>query len=76
MSKATMTVGEAGRLGGLVRSERKAAAVRENGKKGGKRIQALETIACTCGRTGLDHPTTCPRGRAIRYRTKKGLPLT
>lgn len=25
-----------GRLGGLVKSERKAAAVRENGKKGGR----------------------------------------
>jgi hypothetical protein len=60
---------------GSVRSERKAQAARENGKKGGRQIKPLETIACTCGGEGLEHRSTCPRGRAIRYRRKKGLPL-
>jgi len=60
---------------GSVRSERKAQAARENGKKGGRQIKPLETIACNCDGEGLEHRSTCPRGRVIRYRRKKGLPL-
>lgn len=67
----------AGRLLGMVKSDRKAEAARENGKKGGKECKPLAEIACTCGHgDSLEHPTTCPRGRVIRYRIKKGLPLT
>lgn len=36
MTKKTMSCGEAGRRGGLVKSESKAAAVRLNGLKGGR----------------------------------------
>lgn len=36
MTKKTMSCGEAGRLGGLVKSEAKAIAVRANGLKGGR----------------------------------------
>ena len=62
---------------GSVRSERKAQAARENGRKGGRQIKPLETIACNCGaEESLEHRSTCPRGRVIRYRRKKGLPLT
>lgn len=68
---------EAARMLGMVKSDRKAEASRENGKKGGKECKRLADIACTCGNgDSLEHPTTCPRGRVIRYRTKKGLPLT
>jgi hypothetical protein len=56
-------------------SERKAESSRKNGKKGGGVMKPLVEIPCTCGGEGLEHPTTCPRGRVIRYRTKKGLPL-
>ena len=61
---------------GRVRSEKKAASSRENGKKGGKKVKPLIEIPCTCGGEGLEHKSTCRRGVAIRYRTKKGLPLT
>ena len=69
---------------GKARTPRKAASSADNGRRfGGKKIMPLAEIACTCGRPGvLDddgkpvHPTTCPRGRVIRYRLTKGLPLT
>ena len=75
---------QAASLLGSARTPRKAASSAENGRLyGGKKIQPLTEIACTCGRPGiLDeagkpvHPTTCPRGRVIRYRLAKGLPLT
>ena len=54
----------------------KADAARENGKKGGGVMKRLEDIPCTCGGEGLEHKSTCRRGQAIKYRTKKGLPLT
>lgn len=67
-------------LMGSVSSERKKAAAQRNAKMPRKR---LDEIVCTCGRPSvLDetgkpvHPTTCPRGRVIRLRLKKGLPLT
>jgi hypothetical protein len=66
---------EFARMLGSIRTEKKARSSRENGKKGGRRIKPLETISCTCGGDSLEHRSTCPRGRVIRYRRKKGLPL-
>lgn len=69
---------EAAATMGRIRSPRKAASSAENGRLyGGKKVGPLAEINCTCGRgESLEHPTTCPRGRVIRYRQKKGLPLT
>lgn len=71
----SISVSDAGRLGGQSKSELKAAAARENGKKGGKKLTPLSEVDCTCGKSGTEHLSTCPRGRAIRYRRQKGLPL-
>jgi hypothetical protein len=71
-----VTASEAARALGCIRTEKKARSSRENGKKGGGQIKPLETIACNCGGEGLEHRSMCPRGRAIRYRLKKGLPLS
>lgn len=67
-------------LMGSVSSERKKEAAKKNAKMPRKH---LADIACTCGRAGvLDdagkpvHLTTCPRGRVIRLRLKKGIALT
>ncbi len=57
-------------------SEKRVEASRENGKRGGRPPKLLEEIFCTCGGKGLDHKSTCPRGRTIRQRRKKGQPLT
>ena len=67
---------EAARALGSIRTEKKARASRENGKKGGTQIKRLADIPCTCGGEGLEHRSTCPRGIRIRVRRKKGLPLT
>lgn len=75
---------QAAALMGSAISPRKAASSAANGKLGGKRMTPLAEIACACGAgdvtVGADgkplHPTTCPRGRVIRYRLAKGLPLT
>lgn len=71
-----LTTSDAARLLGQIRTAKKAAASRENGKKGGGQIKALASIVCNCDGEGLNHKTTCRRGQAIRYRTKKGLPLS
>jgi hypothetical protein len=71
-----ISASEAAAALGRIKSEKKAAAARENGKKGGGVIKRLETIPCTCGGEGLQHKSTCPRGRRIRDRQRKGLPLT
>ncbi len=72
-------------LMGSARTPRKATSSAENGRRfGGKKIQPLATINCVCGAGDVTtdaegkplHPTTCPRGRVIRYRLLKGLPLT
>ena len=76
---------QAAALMGSARTPRKAASSAENGRlHGGKKILPLAEIACVCGAGDVTvdadgkplHPTTCPRGRVIRYRLAKGLPLT
>ena len=60
---------------GRIRTPKKAAASRTNGRLyGGRPQKPLAEIPCTCGRgEAMDgHPTTCPRGRAIRRRQKAG----
>jgi hypothetical protein len=61
---------------GRARTPAKVAAARENGRKAppgpGRTPKPLEEFACTCGGSGLDHKTTCPRGRAIWRRRKAG----
>jgi hypothetical protein len=73
----SISVSEAGRRGGSVRSERKAAASRENAKLGGRPLTPIEEIECTCGRgAGLEgHKATCKRARAIKRRETAGKPL-
>lgn len=78
--KPPVTVAEAGRKGGKAKTERKAESSRRNGMLGGSSPRPLVDISCTCGRgdsenIGEGHPTTCPRGRAIRRRKEKGQPL-
>ncbi len=57
---------------GSRRTEKKAAAVRENGKKGGRpsgSIKPLSQLSCNCGATeDAAHKAACPRGRAYRRR--------
>lgn len=76
---------QAASLMGSARTPRKAASSAENGRLfGGKKIKSLAEISCVCGAGDVTvdaagkplHPTTCPRGRVIRYRVSKGLPLT
>ena len=73
----------AARLMGSVKSEKKTAAARLNAQKTYKPMKALADIGCNCdppaGGVGLPpfkHKSTCLRGRAIKYRLTKGLPLT
>ena len=70
---------------GRARSERKTAAAQSNARKPRQRpVKPMAEIACACGAGDVTvdadgkplHPTTCPRGRVIRYRLAKGLPLT
>ena len=67
---------------GSIKTPKKAASSRENGKAGGRpagSVKPLLEIPCNCN--GGDtlapeaHPTTCPRGRAIRRRIKENKPL-
>jgi len=60
---------------GSIRTEKKAASSRENGKQGGRPLKRLLDIVCNCDGEDLKHLSTCPRGRTIRQRKKKGLPL-
>ena len=67
---------------GSIRSPKKEAASRRNGQMygggEGRPPRPLMEYPCTCGRGAVldtSHPTTCPRGRAIRRRLDKGKPL-
>jgi hypothetical protein len=67
---------EAARMMGRARTDRKAEAVRKNGRLGGRPLKRLGEIPCTCGAdTGTDHRSTCKRGRAITRRLQKGQAL-
>ena len=71
----------AARLMGSVRSEKKAAAAKANAQKTYHPMKALADIVCGCNAPGdglppFQHKSICLRGRAIKYRTAKGLPLT
>jgi len=59
---------------GKRRTPKKAATSAANGRQGGRPQLPLSAITCTCGAgEALEgHPTTCPRGRAIRRRQKAG----
>lgn len=72
-----VTASEAAAALGRIKTEKKAAAARENGKRsGGPPLKPLDSILCNCGGAGLEHRSTCPRGKRIRVRQRKGLPLT
>jgi hypothetical protein len=70
-----ITATEASQVLNQIRTEKRAAASRENGKKGGPPLKPLESIPCNCGGERLEHRSTCPRGRRIRTRRRAGLPL-
>lgn len=54
---------------GSTRTERKAAAARSNGRKGGRPVKPLTEIACTCGAQADDsHTARCARGQAYKRR--------
>lgn len=65
-----VSASEAAKALGSIKTEKKATSSRENGKKGGRPFKNLEEIPCTCGGEGLDHKSTCPRGRTIRQRRR------
>ena len=63
----------AGRILGSMKTEAQRKASAANGKRGGRPQKPLSEIDCTCGRSDAEgHPTTCPRGLAIRRRFKAG----
>jgi hypothetical protein len=71
-----ITPAEAARALGQIKTEKKAAASRENGKKSaGPPLKSLDSIPCNCGGEGLEHKSTCPRGRRIQARRRAGLPI-
>jgi hypothetical protein len=71
-----ISTAEAAKTLGSIKTEKKAASSRENGRRGGRRIKPLAEIPCTCGGSDLEHRSTCPRGKRIYVRRKTGLPLT
>lgn len=73
-----ITRADAGRLGGLVRSEEKARQSRLNWMLGGMKPKPLSAIPCNCGanENTSGHKSTCLRGRAIKRRMAKDQALT
>lgn len=67
------TLQEAGRILRRMNTDKQRQASASNGKKGGRPQKPLSEIPCNCGR-GEDeqHPTSCPRGLAVRRRMKAG----
>lgn len=69
---------QAAAMMGSARTEAKAAASRENGKKAppgpGRSLSPLDSIRCTCaaGDSLEGHKWDCPRGQAIKRRMKAG----
>ena len=81
MSEETITEEErreAARKLGKTKTPRKAVASSENLAKARslRGFKPLSEIPCNCGGQGLEHKSTCPRGRTIRRRRKLGQPLT
>jgi hypothetical protein len=69
MEQEKKLAAEAARLMGSRTSERKAAAARGNGAKGGRPFKPLSEIACNCGALEDDaHRALCLRGQAFRRR--------
>jgi flavorubredoxin len=55
-----------------IRTPKKAAASRENGKRGGRPVKPLSEIACNCGAERDDqHRASCLRGQAYRRRQQQ-----
>ncbi len=68
-----LSTSEAARALGSVRTERKAKSSAMNGRLyGGVPLLPLHAIPCNCGGEGLDHRSTCRRGRTIRRRQRLG----
>jgi hypothetical protein len=75
MKKDKKALSEAARLMGSSRSEKKTAAVQQNGQLGGRPLKSLSEYKCTCGSTDGNHKFRCAYGRAYKYRQEKNLPL-
>ena len=65
------TLQEAGRILRRMNTDKQRKASAANGKRGGRPQKPLAEMPCTCGRSDAEgHPTSCPRGLAIRRRAK------
>lgn len=58
-------------------SEKKKKSSTANSARSRFKPRPLSELRCTCGRGDVleGHPTTCPKGRAIRRRLAAGQPL-
>jgi hypothetical protein len=60
---------------GSRKTEKKLKAIARNGLSTRFKPKPLSELECICGKCPSDPKTYCPRGRAIRRRIAKGLPL-
>ena len=73
-----MDKSEAARAMGEIKTEKKAASSRENGKLGGWQgnggLKPIGQIPCTCGRNASPHLSSCRISRTLyqRERRKQG----